>query len=171
MSPLRTILITGSTDGIGRQTAVELAKNSENHVIIHGRNEQRCQTAIEYIKSAGGFTELFLRIRVQNTRKPVLSLPPSDPCLSGGGGVRVTASEYFGLLLGTNVVDYVIGDFGHMKQVAQMANVVVDRFPKLNVLIANAGVLNPKREISADGLEMTFQVCNFSENWNENFAV
>lgn len=54
MNPLRTILITGSTDGIGRQTALELAKSSENHVIIHGRNEGRCQAAIQHIKNAGG---------------------------------------------------------------------------------------------------------------------
>ncbi len=34
-------LVTGSTDGIGKQTALELAKRGF-HVIIHGRNEGKC---------------------------------------------------------------------------------------------------------------------------------
>jgi len=37
----RIALVTGSTDGIGKQTALELAKRGF-HVIIHGRNEQKC---------------------------------------------------------------------------------------------------------------------------------
>ena len=49
----KTILITGSTDGIGKQTAIELAKFG-SRIIIHGRNEQRCQeTATELISVTG----------------------------------------------------------------------------------------------------------------------
>ncbi len=44
---MKTILITGSTDGIGKQTALELAQQGHK-VIIHGRNLKKCkQTAAE----------------------------------------------------------------------------------------------------------------------------
>jgi len=41
-------LITGSTDGIGKQTAFDLAALGFE-VIIHGRNEKRCQQVVEEI--------------------------------------------------------------------------------------------------------------------------
>jgi NAD(P)-dependent dehydrogenase (short-subunit alcohol dehydrogenase family) len=39
-----TVLVTGSTDGIGRQTALDLI-DSGNRVIIHARNDQRAEEA------------------------------------------------------------------------------------------------------------------------------
>ncbi|MGB9665324.1 MAG: SDR family oxidoreductase [Ignavibacteria bacterium] len=49
----KTILITGSTDGIGKQIALELV--SQNHlIIIHGRNDERCFKTVEEIKSRSG---------------------------------------------------------------------------------------------------------------------
>ena len=43
---MKTILITGSTDGIGKLTAMKLAK-AGHHVIIHGRNKKKLQTTIK----------------------------------------------------------------------------------------------------------------------------
>ena len=40
---MKTVLITGATDGIGKQTAINIA-NKRHHVILIGRNEQRCQS-------------------------------------------------------------------------------------------------------------------------------
>ncbi len=47
----KIILITGSTDGIGKQTAIELA-NLGHTIIIHGRNEKRAIEALNEIKSS-----------------------------------------------------------------------------------------------------------------------
>ncbi len=46
----KTVLITGSTDGIGKQTAFELAQMGAQ-VVIHGRNEQRCGKTAREIQS------------------------------------------------------------------------------------------------------------------------
>jgi len=45
----QTILVTGATDGIGKQTAKELA-SSNYHVIIHGRADGRVKATLDEIK-------------------------------------------------------------------------------------------------------------------------
>lgn len=54
MSFKRCILITGSTDGIGLETAKRLAKNPENRVVCHGRSAEKCQKALEKITEDSG---------------------------------------------------------------------------------------------------------------------
>jgi NAD(P)-dependent dehydrogenase (short-subunit alcohol dehydrogenase family) len=49
----QTILITGSTDGIGKLTALKLAKKNAG-VLIHGRNEDKVKKVVEEIKSKSG---------------------------------------------------------------------------------------------------------------------
>ncbi|CAD6193926.1 unnamed protein product [Caenorhabditis auriculariae] len=113
----RTILITGSTDGIGRQTALDLAAHPDNFVVLHGRSAEKCEATREFITRENGNK--------------------------------------------TNV-DYVVADLSVMKEVASMAQEVEQRFPGLNILLCNAGVLNPRRVETADGLELTLQVNYFS---------
>jgi NAD(P)-dependent dehydrogenase (short-subunit alcohol dehydrogenase family) len=48
----KTVLITGSTDGVGRYVATELAKQGAK-VLIHGRDTGRGQALIEEIKRLG----------------------------------------------------------------------------------------------------------------------
>lgn len=45
----RIILITGSTDGIGKQTALELARDG-NYVLVHGRDEKKVHSVTEYLR-------------------------------------------------------------------------------------------------------------------------
>ena len=45
----KTILITGSTDGIGEQTAGELARRG-HRVLLHGRNEKKGKSVMEAIR-------------------------------------------------------------------------------------------------------------------------
>lgn len=55
LSPLRdqTALVTGSTTGFGRATAVQLARDGAR-VIVHGRDADRGQRVVEEIGEAGG---------------------------------------------------------------------------------------------------------------------
>ncbi len=51
------VLVTGSTDGIGRQTAIDLAKRGA-HVVIHGRNQHRAEAAFEEVVAGSGSSDL-----------------------------------------------------------------------------------------------------------------
>lgn len=56
----RVILVTGSTGGLGRETAKALALQGD-HVIIHGRNEERGKSLVEEIGGAGKGSARFYR--------------------------------------------------------------------------------------------------------------
>jgi NAD(P)-dependent dehydrogenase (short-subunit alcohol dehydrogenase family) len=55
----KTFLVTGSTDGVGRLVASQVA-NSGAHVFIHGRNAERGQGLVDEIRTAGRGSALFL---------------------------------------------------------------------------------------------------------------
>ncbi len=53
MSEGRVVLITGSTSGLGRELALELAA-SGMHVIVHGRSAERGAEVVDEIRGRGG---------------------------------------------------------------------------------------------------------------------
>ena len=54
------VLVTGSTDGLGRELALELGTMGA-HVIVHGRNEERGRQVVDAIEADGrGSARLFL---------------------------------------------------------------------------------------------------------------
>jgi NAD(P)-dependent dehydrogenase (short-subunit alcohol dehydrogenase family) len=56
----QTILITGSTDGVGRRVAERLAEGG-GRVLVHGRDRRRGERLVEEINSAGkGSAELYI---------------------------------------------------------------------------------------------------------------
>lgn len=59
MRPLdqQTILLTGATDGLGKQTALELAKQGAT-VLLHGRDQRRLDQTYQEIQAATGSQRL-----------------------------------------------------------------------------------------------------------------
>ena len=105
------ILITGSTDGIGKETAIELAKSGA-HVIIHGRNDRKAKLVVEEIKEKTSISK----------------------------------------------IDYVYADLSSLAQIKDISDNLYAQFDTIDVLINNAGVFRPIRNITQDGLEETFAV-------------
>jgi retinol dehydrogenase 14 len=112
---MQIALVTGATDGIGRETARQLLAHGL-HVLVHGRSEDKAK---------------------QHARE----LAPDQR------GARVTA---------------VWGDLSSMQQVVTLAQQVVAHAPALDVLINNAGVFERRRQLSADGFELTMAVNHFA---------
>lgn len=56
----QVILITGSTDGMGRALALEMGSRGA-HVIVHGRNEERGREVVRQIEEEGRGSARFLR--------------------------------------------------------------------------------------------------------------
>ncbi|HKK00656.1 MAG TPA: SDR family NAD(P)-dependent oxidoreductase [Desulfuromonadales bacterium] len=118
MKPIseQTILITGSTDGLGRATARELAALGAT-VLIHGRNRER----------------------LEQSRAEIID---------------VTGNR--------NIKGY-LADLSELAQVRRLAEDVGAKNQRLDMLINNAGigagnVKKPRRELSADGVELRFAV-------------
>ena len=107
----QTIFITGSTDGIGKLTALQLAKQNA-HVLIHGRNEKKVASVVDEIKNASknknieGFT----------------------------------------------------ADLSSIDEVRKLANEVLEKHDKIDVLINNAGAGTADQRYGKDGTELRMTV-------------
>ena len=108
---MKTILVSGSTDGIGMQTALELAQTG-NEVIVHGKNENRGKEVVDNIKR----------------------------------------------LSDNNAVHYFNANFTDFNEIRKLADAIKSSFPKLDVLINNAGVFENGQIILSNDLEKTFMV-------------
>ena len=54
-----TILVTGATDGIGRETAVSLGRLGAS-LLVHGRDPEKADRVVSAVESAGGTAEALL---------------------------------------------------------------------------------------------------------------
>lgn len=106
-----TILITGATNGIGRQTALELAKKG-HEVILHGRNEMRGLLVREDI-------------------------------------IKKSGNEH---------IHYANADFTDFQEIKNLAEYIKSNFKYLDVLLNNAGVIEPNQVILPSGFEKTYMV-------------
>lgn len=69
----KTILITGSTDGIGKQTALDLAKTGAT-ILLHGRNPARGERVVHEIRKATGNGRIEIFIADLASLKQIRSL-------------------------------------------------------------------------------------------------
>lgn len=107
----KIVLITGGTGGIGKQTALTLAKMGAQ-VVISGRSQTSGEVAVQELKQVSGSQQIDLLLADISTRQ----------------GVRSLAGQFN------------------------------QRYERLDVLINNAGLAAPKRELTADGIESDFAV-------------
>ncbi len=105
----RIVLVTGSTDGIGLRTALDIARTGAR-MVVHGRSEAKVDKARRAVEEAGGRAE------------------------------------------------GVVFDLASLASVRQGAEALARRFPRLDVLVNNAGVFMNERVETVDGLETSFQV-------------
>jgi retinol dehydrogenase 12 len=117
-------LITGGTDGVGKFTAIELAKKGFT-VVLAARNGSKAEAVKREIASASGATE----------------------------------------------VDYIVANLGSLDQVRRLADTFKQRCSRLDVLINNAGVFMPERQVTADGFELSYQVNYLSHLLLTHFPV
>lgn len=59
---------------------------------------------------------------------------------------------------GNNKIEFIYGDLSSLKSIKQAAEEIKKRYPKINVLINNAGIFHKKRTLTEDGFESTFGV-------------
>ncbi len=104
-------VVTGATSGIGRETALELARMGAEVVLV-GRDRQKTEGEVAAIRGTTG-----------------------------------NAS-----------VHYALADLSSQSEVRRLGQELKDRFPRLDVLVNNAGALFMSRQESVDGIEMTLAV-------------
>lgn len=104
-------IVTGATSGIGRVTALELARMGATVVLI-ARSPQRGEEARAAIAAQSG----------------------------------------------SSAVELIVADFASLAQVRAAAAAFLARHDRLHVLVNNAGLYAGRRELSADGHELTFAV-------------
>ncbi len=104
-------IVTGANSGIGKATAVGLAKNQATLVILC-RDKTRGEEALQDIISVSG----------------------------------------------NNSVELIIADLASQKSIRQFVKDFKQKYDQLHILINNAGVNYNRRNLTIDGLEMTFAV-------------
>ena len=98
----QTIFITGATDGIGKLTAHDLAKQNKNAtILIHGRSRNKLDKVIEEIKSAssnqnieGYVADLSSIDEVRHMAKDILSKHDTIDILINNAGAGFAAPRY-----------------------------------------------------------------------------
>jgi NAD(P)-dependent dehydrogenase (short-subunit alcohol dehydrogenase family) len=109
-------LITGATEGIGRATAIELARKGFT-VVLAARDAAKAEAVVMEIEATTGRRD----------------------------------------------ADTIIADLRSLAQVRALSDTFHQRYPRLDVLINNAGIFPGERQLTGDGFEASYQVNYLSQ--------
>ncbi len=112
----KIFLVTGATLGIGKETALGVARKG-GRVVIVGRDEARTNETAAWIVRESGNPQ----------------------------------------------VDHLVADLSSQAEVRRLAAAFDSRYPRLDVIINNAGAIFMKRELTVDGLERTWALNHLAE--------
>jgi retinol dehydrogenase 12 len=112
----KTCLVTGATLGIGKETALGLARMGA-HVVIVGRDEARTRDAAGWIAQQSG----------------------------------------------NAAIDFLVADLSSQAEVRRVAAAFKEKYPRLDVLLNNAGAVFTKHETTVDGFERTWALNHLAE--------
>ncbi|NTU60720.1 MAG: SDR family NAD(P)-dependent oxidoreductase, partial [Caldiserica bacterium] len=111
----KTVVITGATSGLGRESAKEIARMGAT-VALTGRNKQKLEQTVEDITK------------------------------------QVPGAK----------LDTFVCDQSQMSQVRELAEQLLAKYPKIDVLMNNAGISCQKPQITSEGLEHVFATNHLS---------
>ena len=106
---MATVLVTGSADGIGRQTALDLVGGG-HQVVLHARNEQRAEDARGAVPGAVGVAvgDLASLAGTRAVARTAADLGPYDVVVHnagvGGADQRSTTEDGFERIFAVNVL-------------------------------------------------------------------
>lgn len=80
----KTILITGSTSGIGRATAIECSKMHAK-VVVTGRDEQRAQETLSMLEGEGHKIVISDLSTLEGIERLIADIPILDGCVNNAG--------------------------------------------------------------------------------------
>ncbi|KAJ5884858.1 hypothetical protein N7495_009368 [Penicillium taxi] len=115
----KVIFITGGTNGLGAQSALQLARHDAAHIYISGRNEKGAEKVIEQIKETGTKTEVsFIKCdlaslsSVKEAAERFISQVPRLDILMCNAGIMATppglTSDGYEVQFGTNYVGHAL---------------------------------------------------------------
>src|ERR1700756_4902657 len=108
----KAVLVTGSTDGVGRRVAIRLGEAGAK-VLVHGRDQDRGRRVVADIKAAGG-TAKFLAAdfaSLAEVRRPAdtildtelrLDILINNPAIATAGATRLESADGYELRFAVN---------------------------------------------------------------------
>jgi NAD(P)-dependent dehydrogenase (short-subunit alcohol dehydrogenase family) len=88
---------------------------------------------------------------------------------AGANLVMVVRNEEKALMIKNEIledyevnIDIVIADFSDFESVKKAAQIILDKYPKIDILVNSAGIHSTKRILNKDGIEMVFCVNHLS---------
>jgi NAD(P)-dependent dehydrogenase (short-subunit alcohol dehydrogenase family) len=106
---MASIFITGSSDGIGQETARQLVQEG-HRVVLHARNDARAAQAAAGVPAAAGVAvgDLSVVDGIRQTAATATALGPFDVVIHnagvGGGGPRQTTADGYERIFAVNVL-------------------------------------------------------------------